>query len=285
MTKVSVEIKEKVLRAMKKGMKKFIAKAVGCILAAVSVFSFAACNTGKTVTIGYTDYEPMNYEDENGKLVGFDTELAKAVFKDLGYKVRFKLIDWSSKYTEVNSDTIDCIWNGFTANCADPDDGIQRADKVDFSYYYMTNAQCILRLDSGVELTDKSQFAGSAIAYEASSAAEGFVADITGANLKAVTSQMDAVREVNAGTAQYAVVDLLLAKAVAGKGDFSKLVINTGIEIEAEYYAIGFKKGSDLTAKVNAKLVEYAKSGKLAQLAEKYGLSNQVITDYTDQIQ
>lgn len=264
-------------------MKKFIAKAVGGILAAVSVFSLAACNEGKTVTIGYTDYAPMNYEDENGKLVGFDTELAKAVFEDLGYKVRFKLIEWTNKYTEVNSGTIDCIWNGFTANCAD-DDGVQRGDKVDFSYYYMTNAQCVLRLDTATELTDKAQFAGMSIAYEASSAAEGFVEGITGANLKPVTSQMDAVREVNAGTAQYAVVDLLLAKAVAGKGDFSKIVINSGIEIAAEYYAIGFKKGSELTAKVNEKLVEYAENGKLATLAEKYNLSNQVITDYSDQI-
>lgn len=263
-------------------MKKFIAKAVGCILAAVSVFSFAACSEGKTITVGYTDYAPMNYTDESGKLVGFDTELAEAVFKDLGYTVRFKLIDWANKYTEVNSGTIDCIWNGFTANCAD-DDGVQRSDKVDFTYYYMTNAQCIMRLNTATELTDKAQFAGVSIAYEASSAAEGFVADITGANLKPVTSQMDAVREVNAGTAQYAVVDLLLAKSVAGKGDFSKLVINEGIEIAAEYYAIGFKKGSELTAKVNAKLVEYAANGTLATLAEKYDLSNQVITDYSDQ--
>jgi polar amino acid transport system substrate-binding protein len=139
-------------------------------------------------------------------------------------------------------------------------------------------------LDTATDLTDKAQFTGTSIAYEASSAAEGFVSDIQGANLKAVTSQMDAVREVNAGTAQYAVVDLLLAKAVAGQGDFSKITINQGIEIPAEYYAIGFKKGSDLTAKVNEKLVQYAGNGKLASLAEKYGLNNQVILDYTDQI-
>ena len=262
-------------------MKKFVAKAVGCVLAAVSVFSLASCNK-KTITVGYTDYAPMNYTDENGELVGFDTELAKEIFADLGYEVRFKLIEWSNKYTEVDSGTIDCIWNGFTANCAD-DDGIQRADKVDFSYYYMTNAQCILRLDSTADVDDKADFAGSAVAYEDGSAAEGFVADITGANLKPVTSQMDAVREVKAGTAQYAVVDLLLAKSVAGKGDFATLTINQGMEIAAEYYAIGFKKGSELTAKVNEKLVEYAEEGKLATLAEKYGLSNQVITDYSDQ--
>ncbi|MBQ8284358.1 MAG: transporter substrate-binding domain-containing protein [Clostridia bacterium] len=263
-------------------MKKF-SKVLAMALAAVSVMGFAACKEDKkTVTIGYTDYAPMNYTDASGKLVGFDTELAEQFFGDLGYQVRFKLIEWTNKYSELESGTIDCIWNGFTANCAD-DDGVQRADKVDFSYYYMTNAQCVLRLDTTAEITDKAQFAGTSIAYEASSAAEGYVEDITGANLKAVSSQMVAIQEVIAGTAQYAVVDLLLAQSEAGKGDFAKLTINQGTQIDSEYYAIGFKKGSDLTAKINEKLVEYAANGKLAALAEKYGLSNRIITDYSDQ--
>ncbi len=261
---------------------------VATVLAAVACFGgFAACDkeeTQKTVTIGYTDYAPMNYTDASGKLVGFDTELAEQMFGEMGYKVRFKLIEWSNKYTEVDSGTIDCIWNGFTANCAD-DDGVQRSDKVDFSYYYMTNAQCVIRKSTTAELVSASEMVGKSVAYEASSAGDSYVAKIEGnVNKKPVTSQMDAVREVNAGTADYAVVDLLLAKSIAGKGDYANITINESIEIAAEYYAIGFKKGSELTAKVNEKLLAYAQNGKLATLAEKYGLSNQVITDYSDQI-
>ena len=123
-------------------------KILALILAGLMLFSFAACggNTDgetttaapnneetKTVVVGYTIYEPMNYLDENGKLVGFDTELAEAVFANLGYEVIFQEIEWSSKYTDLDSNTIDCVWNGFTANTAD-DDGVMRADKVDFSY-------------------------------------------------------------------------------------------------------------------------------------------------------
>lgn len=260
---------------------------VAALLATVSCFgAFTGCQAKdekKTITVGYTDYAPMNYTDENGELVGFDTDLAKAFFTDLGYEVRFKLIDWSNKYMEVNSGTIDCIWNGFTANCAD-DDGVQRSDKVDFSYYYMTNAQCVIRLNTATELVSAEELVGKSVAYEASSAGDSYVSAIEGTiNKKAVVSQMDAVREVNAGTIQYAVVDLLLAKSIVGKGDFANVTINESIEIDAEYYAIGFKKGSELTAKINEKLEEYAKNGKLAALAEKYGLSNQVITDYADQ--
>ena len=121
-------------------------KILALILAGIMLFSFAACggNTGnetttlasgetaetpdnteetKTVVVGYTIYEPMNYLDESGKLVGFDTELAEAVFTNLGYEVIFQEIEWSSKYTDLDSNTIDCVWNGFTANTAD-DDGV-----------------------------------------------------------------------------------------------------------------------------------------------------------------
>ena len=88
---------------------------------------------------------------------------------------------------------------------------------------------------------------------------------------------MDAVREVSSGTAQYAVVDVLLAQSLAGQGNFANVVINEGIAIAEEYYAIGFKKGSDLTAKINEKLLAYEENGYLAQLAEKYNISSKLI--------
>ncbi|MBQ2862602.1 MAG: transporter substrate-binding domain-containing protein [Clostridia bacterium] len=92
----------------------------------------AGCGVAKEeLVIGYTDYKPMNYIDENGKLVGFDTEFAEAVCKKLGYEPKFQIIEWNNKYMELAGGTVDCVWNGFTYNCAD-DDGVQRADKVDF---------------------------------------------------------------------------------------------------------------------------------------------------------
>ena len=89
---------------------------------------------------------------------------------------------------------------------------------------------------------------------------------------------------VKMGTASYAVVDVLLAKSIVGKGDYSNLVINTGIEIPDEFYAVGFKKGSELTAKINELFVKYAQDGTLVTIATKYGIANSVITDFSDQI-
>lgn len=235
----------------------------------------------KTVVVGYTIYEPMNYFDDSGKLIGYDTELAEAVFGNLGYQVIFQEIDWSSKYTDLDSNTIDCVWNGFTCNTAD-DDGVLRSEKVDFSYNYMENRQVIIaKADAGI--TSAADLAGKLAAVESGSAGESYAATFEGVTVKGFLKQTDCLFEVNAGTADFAVLDAQLAKSYAGKGDYANIVIIDALSSEVEYYAIGFKKGSELTAKVNAQLEALAADGTIATLAEKYGVANTAITDFADQ--
>ena len=223
----------------------------------------------------------MNYKDESGKLVGFDTELAEAVFENLGYKVIFKEINWNNKYTDLNSGTIDCVWNGFTANTAD-DDGVARADKVDFSYNYMLNKQVIV-VKNGTSIASAEDLSGKMGVAESGSAGESYAKGFEGANIKGVTKQTDALMEVNSGSADFAVLDEQLAKSYCGQGNYSELTILETLSSEAEYYAIGFKKGSELTAKVNAELEKLAADGTIAALAAKYGVENTAITDFSEQ--
>ena len=265
-------------------MKKLLALALAMI---VCLSCFAGCSKAasggaqKVVVVGYTLYEPMNFEDENGKLVGFDTELAEAVFAKMGYKVVFKLIEWDNKYTDLDAGTIQCIWNGFTANKAD-DDGVARADKVDFSYNYMENRQVIVvKKDSGIKAAEdlKSKIG----AAEAGSVGESYGKSFEGTTIKGFTAQTDCLFEVNAGTAQFAVVDAQLAKSYCGKGNYTNLEIVDALSSDVEYYAIGFKKGSALTAEVNKTLEALAADGTIAKLAEKYGVATTTITDFSDQ--
>ena len=238
-------------------------------------------DAGKTVVVGYTIYAPMNYLDENNKLIGFDTELAEAVFGNLGYTVLFQEIDWNQKYTDLNAGTIDCVWNGFTANTAD-DDGVLRSEKVDFSYNYMENRQVIVvKADSGIATA--ADLAGKQGAAESGSAGATYGATFEGADIKGFNYQTDCLLEVNAGTKDFAVLDAQLAKSYVGKGDYEGLAIVEDLSSDVEYYAIGFKTGSELTAQVNAQLEALAADGTIAALAEKYGVSNTTITDFSDQ--
>ena len=68
-----------------------------------------------TLVVGLDDtFAPMGFRDENGDLVGFDINLANAVGEELGMKVEFKPIDWDAKEIELESGTIDCVWNGMS---------------------------------------------------------------------------------------------------------------------------------------------------------------------------
>lgn len=260
-------------------------KILALIMALVMALCLGACGKDKekkpTIVVGYTLYEPMNFLDEDGDLIGFDTDLAKMVFENLGYKVIFQEIEWSSKYTDLDSGTIDCIWNGFTANTAD-DDGVLRAEKVDFSYNYMENRQVIVvKADSGIASAEDLN--GKIGVAESGSAGEEYANSFEGVIFKGFIKQTDCLVEIGSGSADFAVVDAQLAKSYVGKGDYKELTIVEELSSDVEYYAIGFKKGSDLTAKVNEQLEILAENGELAKLAEEYGVATTVITDFSDQ--
>lgn len=264
-------------------MKKVLSILLVVAMLVGSIALFASCKKQeKTITVGYTIFEPMNYLDESGKLVGYDTELAEKVFGALGYKVIFKEIKWENKYTELASGTIDCIWNGFTANCAD-DDNVQRSEKVDFSYNYMKNKQVVVvKNTSGIATA--ADLVGKVGIAEAGSAGEEFASEFEGtANVKQALKQTDALLEVNTGSADFAVVDTQLAESYCGKGDYANLTIVSALSGDLEYYAIGFKKGSDLTAKVNEQLEKLGADGTITELAKKYGVELTAITNFADQ--
>ena len=264
-------------------MKKTLALLLVVVMLVSSVGLFASCKKNSNViTVGYTIYEPMNYLDESGNLIGFDTELAQKVFSNLGYEVIFKEIKWDNKYIDLKSGTIDCIWNGFTANTSD-DDGVARSQKVDFSYNYMRNKQVVV-VKAGSGITTAEDLAGKIGVAENGSAGKEFAEDsFKSSTINGVTAQVNALMEVNAGTADFAVLDDQLANSYCGKGDYANLTVVEALSGDNEFYAIGFKKKSKLTAKVNEQLEALAADGTLLALAQKYGVDLTVITDFSDQ--
>ena len=69
----------------------------------------------RQVIVGVDDsFVPMDFEQKNGQLTGYDVDLARAVFKHYGIKVNFQTIDWSMNTIELRNGTIDFIWNGYS---------------------------------------------------------------------------------------------------------------------------------------------------------------------------
>lgn len=272
-------------------MKKILAL---ILVALMAVFTLVACKEEapendnvvvdengeavETLTCGVTIFENMNEQNEDGTWTGFETEFAEAVAELIGMKAEFQIIDWQQKYNELNSGAIDCIWNGFTANSSDKINGIdvERSELVDFSYGYMLNQQCIVvRADKLAEITTEADLAGKTACVEGGSAGAAYAETVTDADkIFAATAQINAFTEVKSGASDFAVVDIILAQNICGQGDYADLAIVEAIELDSEIYAIGFKKGSDLTAKVNTAIKTLEENGTLLALAEKYGFEN-----------
>ena len=229
---------------------------------------------GKMI-IGYTEFAPMNYKDDEGNLVGFETEFAKAVCEELGVEAQFQLIDWGAKETELKSKTIDCIWNGMTITP-------ERQAEMEISTAYMANKQVLLvKAENADKYLTAEDLEGANIVAEIESAGEGVAKEnelFAGANYTAVDSQAKALMEVASGVADGCVVDYVLSIGMIGEGtDYENLVVVDELAFAEEEYGIAFRKGADTCAAVNEAISNLVESGKLAEIAKTYKLEAQII--------
>ena len=219
------------------------------------------------MTIGYTVYAPMNYTDENGEFVGFDTELATAVCEQLGVEPEFVEINWDTKIVELDAKSIDCIWNGMTLT----DDILANTACTEA---YAKNAQVVV-MKAGSGYTSTADLVGKTVVAEAGSAGETTIQEdenLAQADYISKGVQTDCLMEVAAGTADAAVLDLTLASAMIGEGtDYADLEIV--VELNAEEYCVAFRNGSDAAAAVNEAFAALKADGTMQTLADKYGLT------------
>ena len=255
-------------------MKKYVAIILTALLL---VSALAGCSAKKETTdsekikaagklvVGITDFAPMDYLGDNGEWLGFDADLARAFAESLGVKAEFTVIDWDNKTLELNAGNIDCIWNGMTLT-----DGVKAA--METSKPYCGNAQVVVAPKDKAAGLD---YGALTFAVEAGSAAEE-LAQEKGWKVASMQSQGDALLEVASGASDACIIDQLMAGAMIGEGtSYPDLVLVEGLN--AEEYGVGFRKGSDLAAKLDAFLDGKYKDGTLAQVAQKYGIDVKLI--------
>ena len=221
------------------------------------------------LVVGITDFAPMDYKDENGEWIGFDADLARAFAAELGVEVEFVEIDWDNKILELDAKAVDCIWNGMTLT-----DAVKAA--METANPYMNNAQVVVVPADKADLYQTvDSLKDLVFAVEAGSAGEA-EANALQLATNPVLAQADALMEVSAGTSDAAVIDALMAAAMVGEGtSYQNLTYTIGLN--SEEYGVGFRKGSDLAAELNAFLLAKYEDGTIMQIAQTYKVQAAVI--------
>lgn len=225
-----------------------------------------------TFTVGFdAEYPPYGYMAEDGSYVGFDLDLAQEVCDRNGWELVKQPVDWNSKDMELNSGSIDCIWNGFTMT--------GREDKYTFSDPYVDNSIVFVVL-SDSDIQTKDDLAGKVVVTQADSSAlaaltseedneENLALAASFASLEQVADYNTAFMELESGVVDAIAVDIGVAQyQLTSRGDtFRKL----DEPLSTEQYAIGFKLGNtELRDQVQATLDEMVADGTFDEIVANY---------------
>ncbi len=261
------------------------------LMAAAMVFTMTGCgntkdtsadtkdkkNSDKEFIVGFdAEYPPYGYKDDNGEYVGFDLDLAEEVCKRNGWELVKQPIDWDSKDMELNSGSIDCIWNGFTVT--------GREDDYTWSEPYVDNSIVVV-VAKDSDIKSKADLAGKVVAVQADSSGLAALTDeedneenlklaASFAELQQVADYNTAFMNLESGAVDAIVVDIGVADYQLSSREGFVMLDET---VRSEQYAVGFKKGNtELRDKVQATLDEMVKDGTFGKIAEKWELSDMV---------
>ena len=268
-------------------MKKLITKAI-LLFALISIVatlavSFAACGSVKDPDKLYVGlecaYSPFNYtqrDASNGAVPiyntnykpiarsyanGYDVMIAKQIADELGKELVIVKMDFDALIPAVKAGTVDLIIAGMSPT-------EKRKEEVDFSdAYYQSNLVLVVRKDGDyANATKLADFKGAKVAAQQSTFHnEALQAQASQYGINAQTPLKDFPALINALNTK--AIDAYVAEEpgaienCASNQDFTYIHLknnDTGFNasVEDTAIAVGIKKGSDLTAQINAILAK-----------------------------
>ena len=252
-------------------MKKLVSMLLTVAMAATLLIGCG--NDDNTLIVGFdAEFPPYGYQDDNGEYVGFDLDLAAEVCERNGWELVKQPINWDSKDMELDAETIDCIWNGFTMT--------GREDQYTWTCAYIDNSQVfVVKADSGI--ASQADLAGKNVGVQADSSAlaalEDSAADLadTFASLTQYGDYNTGFMELESGVIDALAMDIGVAQyQIESRGDGFVMLEE---KLATEQYAVGFKLGNtELRDKLEKTLLEMAEDGTVLKIAKEWGLEDQL---------
>jgi lysine-arginine-ornithine-binding protein len=226
----------------------------------------------KKVKIGTEGaYPPFNFIDKDGKLQGFDVDIANALCEKMKAECTIVAQDWDGIIPGLIAKKYDAIVASMSIT-------EERKKQVDFTAkYYNTPAKFVTKTGSGIEIS-KTGLTGKIIGVQVSTIHENFARDNFGdvAEIKAYDTQENANLDLVAGR-----VDVIFADSVALDEGFLKTDMGKDFEFvgpdftDPKWFGDGAgiavrKEDTALRDALNAAIAEIRKDGTYKKIQDKY---------------
>ncbi|MEQ8355023.1 MAG: ABC transporter substrate-binding protein [Kiloniellaceae bacterium] len=226
----------------------------------------------KKVRVGVEGaYPPFSEVTTDGKLVGFDIDIANALCAEMKVECELVTQDWDGIIPALQARKYDAIIASMSIT-------EERKQKVDFTdKYYNTPAKFVRKKGSGIEIT-KDSLKGKSVGVQRATIHDKFVSDVYGdeVEVKRYGSQDEVYLDMAAGR-----IDLMLADSVALSGGFLQTDDGEGYEFvgpdfsDPKYFGdgagIALRKGEDdLREMFNAAIDAIRANGKYKAIQDKY---------------
>ncbi len=218
-----------------------------------------------TILIGLeATYPPFNYQDENGELVGFEVDVAKAVAERIGVNAEFVPTKWDGMLAGLETKRFDIITNQVTIT-------EERQKKYDFTQpYTVSGIQVITREDKQADFNSPADLSGKAVGVGLGSNYEEWLTkNVPEATVSTYDDNATKLQDLLVGRLDAFLNDRLAATYLLENS--GGRIVAAGEPFDKQRMGIALRKGNaDLLDALNKALDELRADGTLAKISQKW---------------
>lgn len=256
-------------------------------IAAASLVSLSACSSGSSdsgeaanadetweVCISNGSFTPMYENRADGKLEGFDPDMARAAAKEMDVDLEFTKLAFEGLMPGIASGRCKAVWSSFYIS----DERLAVADAVP----YLNTGPGVIVPANNTDIKEPDDLSGKTVAVQSGSS---FIGQLEEINKSFADRGMDKVKvsEYKGFTEEVAAMtngraDLLLDSSVVLPNIVEK---NAGFKIVPDFfpqdvqYGVYLAKGSPYIAKLSEALTTMHEEGTSAAIVKKYDLNEE----------
>jgi len=241
------------------------------LVAGVNVKSFAAedllakVKSKGELRVGLEGtYPPFSFQDEKGKLTGFEVEFAQALAQHLGVKADLRPTKWDGMLASLDSKRIDVVINQVTISP-------ERKKKYDFSTpYTISGVQALTLKQNAAGITKPDDLSGKKVGVGLGSNYEQWLRDnVKGVDIRTYDDDPTKYQDLRSKRIDAILVDRLAALDLVKKtGDTMAVAGPAFSRLES---GVALRKGNDdLLKAIDTAIADMQKDGSLSKLSEKW---------------